>query len=134
MALEQRGTQAVGSGECRECLTFCDKLIEPRACAEMGCRFLYSYTSTFDGTTYVGCLRKVFKAEVDLDAFDAIERGRRRAGIKMTGKPLPHCPFRVEPAVEGDGAKHNCVNPKFFDCTDAGVEGVRVFDLRDVLH
>ena len=51
----------------------------------------------------------------------------------MTGEPLPQCQFRVEPAYEGDGPAYACVNPRFFDCTDDGPEGLRAFDLRDAL-
>ena len=30
-------------GECRQCRSFCDKMVEPRGCVELGCRYLYSY-------------------------------------------------------------------------------------------
>jgi hypothetical protein len=51
----------------------------------------------------------------------------------MTGDPLPQCQFRVEPSYEGAGPQHTCTNPRFFDCADAGAEGIRVFDLRDAI-
>ena len=38
----------------------------------------------------------------------------------MTGEPLPHCQFSVERAYEGAGAAYDCVNRRFFDCTDEG--------------
>ena len=50
----------------------------------------------------------------------------------MTGEPLPHCQFSVERAYEGSGESYDCVNRRFFDCTDDGAEGLRAFDLRDV--
>jgi hypothetical protein len=50
----------------------------------------------------------------------------------MTGEPLPHCQFTVERAYEGSGESYDCVNRRFFDCTDTGAEGLRAFDLRDV--
>jgi hypothetical protein len=50
----------------------------------------------------------------------------------MTGEPLPHCQFSVERAYEGSGAAYDCVNRRFFDCADEGLEGLRAFDLRDV--
>jgi hypothetical protein len=53
-------------------------------------------------------------------------------GVKMTGEPLPHCQFSVERAYEGSGESYECVNHRFFDCTDEGAEGLRAFDLRDV--
>ena len=42
-------------------------------------------------------------------------------------------PVPVEPAYEGAGRAFECVNPRFFDCTDEGPEGIRAFDLRDAL-
>jgi hypothetical protein len=50
----------------------------------------------------------------------------------MTGEPLPHCQFEVEQADEGSGESYDCVNRRFFDCSDGGPEGLRAFDLRDV--
>jgi hypothetical protein len=131
--LKQRGEETTNAGECRQCGTFCDKLVEPRGCLELRCRYLYSYLDEATGRRYMGCMRKVFKAEIDIDAFEAAERNGGYGGIKMTGDPLPQCQFRIEPAFEGEGPAFECVNPRFFDCTDAGPEGVRVFDLRDAL-
>ena len=132
MALKQRGEET-RIGECRRCRTFCDKLIEPRGCIELDCRYLYSYHDALSGSRYMGCLRKVFRAEIDIDLFEDAERAGGFGGIKMTGQPLPQCQFRVEPSYEGVGAAYECVNPRFFDCTDVGPEGLRAFDLRDAL-
>ncbi len=121
------------AGECRQCRTFCDKLIEPRGCLELRCRYLYSYHDELSGNRYMGCVRKVFKGEIDVAAFEDAEQGAGYGGLKMTGDPLPQCQFRIEPAFEGDGRDFECVNPRFFDCTDEGPEAVRVFDLRDAL-
>jgi hypothetical protein len=115
-------------GECRQCRSFCDKMIEPRGCLEMGCRFLYSYVDRLTGEQYVGCMQRVFGAEVALDA--VLERGGF-GGVKMTGESLPQCQFSVEHAYEGGGDSYDCVNRRFFDCTDEGQEGLRAFDLRD---
>lgn len=116
-------------GECRQCRSFCDKMVEPRGCLEVGCRYLYSHVDALTGAQYVGCLQKVFAAEVDLTA--VLEPGGF-GGVKMTGEPLPHCQFSVERAYEGDGASYGCVNRRFFDCSDQGPEGLRAFDLRDI--
>jgi len=129
--VQRSGTQA---GECRRCRSFCDKLIEPRGCIELGCRFLYSYEDQLTGGQFMGCLRKVFRAEIDVDMFELAEAAGGFGGIKMTGAPLPQCQFKVEPAYEGAGAAYSCVNPRFFDCTDEGPEGIRAFDLRDSLR
>ena len=133
MATKQRGGAETRSGECRQCRTFCDKLIEPSGCVEMGCPYLYSYDDELTGLRYLGCLEKVFGCEIDVEAFEAEERGSGYGGIKMTGRPLPHCQFTVEPAYEGAGPAHECVNPRFFDCSDGGTHGLRALDLRDAL-
>jgi hypothetical protein len=133
VATKQRGGEETRAGECRRCRTFCDKLIEPRGCLEMRCSYLYSYFDPLNGSRYIGCMRKVFGAEIDLEIFEAAELTGGYGGIKMTGLPLPQCQFRVEPSYEGEGSEYHCVNPRFFDCTDAGPEGLRAFDLRDAL-
>ena len=78
-------------------------------------------------------MNKVFRGEIDLDLFLLAERTGGYGGIKMTGNPLPQCQFRVERAYEGDGPAFECVNRRFFDCPDGGVDGIRVFDLRNSL-
>ena len=98
----QRGT-GTRAGECRRCRTFCDKLVEPRGCIEIGCRYLYSYEDQLTGSRYMGCMRKVFRAEIDLDMFELAEAAGGFGGIKMTGQPLPQCQFQVEPCYDGDG-------------------------------
>ena len=133
MPVQQHHTGATAVGECRQCRTFCDKLVEPRGCIELRCGYLYSYEDPLSGRRFMGCMRKVFKAEIDVEAFEAAERAGGYGGLKMSGEPLPHCQFTVEPSYEGDGPAHECVNPRFFDCTDEGGEGLRVFDLRDAL-
>jgi hypothetical protein len=133
VAIQQRGGEETRVGECRRCRTFCDKLVEPRGCLELRCRYLYSYHDPLSGGHYMGCVRKVFRAEIDIDMFEAAERTGGFGGIKMTGEPLPQCQFHVEPSYEGAGADYSCVNPRFFDCTDAGPEGLRAFDLRNAL-
>jgi hypothetical protein len=116
-------------GECRQCRSFCDKMVEPRGCVELGCRYLYSFVDRLTGAQYVGCMQEVYGAEVELSA--VLEQGGF-GGVKMTGEPLPHCQFTVEQAYEGNGESYGCVNRRFFDCSDGGPEGLRAFDLRDV--
>jgi hypothetical protein len=118
------------TGECRQCRSFCDKMIEPRSCVEIGCRYLYSYSDMLSGVQYVGCMQGVYAAKVELEA---LQQPGGFGGVKMTGDPLPHCPFSVERAYEGDGDSYGCVNRRFFDCADDGAEGLRAFDLRDAI-
>ncbi len=88
------------TGECRQCRSFCDKMVEPRGCVEMRCRYLYSFVDMLTGSQYVGCMQDVFAAKVDLEA--VLQPGGF-GGVKMTGEALPHCQFSVEQAYEGDG-------------------------------
>lgn len=131
--LGQRSAEETSHGECRRCRTFCDKVVEPRGCIEQGCAFLYSYEDRRSGERYMGCMRKVFRAEIDVGMFELAENSGGYGGIKMTGEPLPQCQFRVDPAYEGAGPAFSCVNPRFFDCADAGPDGIRAFDLRELL-
>ncbi len=129
MATRQREEKAARGGECRQCRSFCDKLIEPRGCVEMRCRFLYSYIDMLTGNQYVSCMQGVYGADIELGA--VLEPGGF-GGVKMTGDPLPHCHFAVERAYEGSGDAYDCVNPRFFDCSEEGREGLRAFDLREI--
>jgi hypothetical protein len=131
MPAKQTEQKAARAGECRRCSAFCDKLIEPRGCVEMNCRYLYSYVDMLTGTQFVGCMQKVFGGEVDLESVLA---PGGFGGIKMTGEAMPQCQFTVERAFEGQGRAYDCVNPRFFDCTDEGLEAIRAFDLRDALR
>ncbi|HZK16036.1 MAG TPA: hypothetical protein VFC52_05570 [Solirubrobacterales bacterium] len=128
---EQRFRPEAAVGECRECETYCDKMIEPRVCAELGCRYLYSHVDELSGTQYVGCMHRVFRGEV---ALDALQAPGGFGGIKATGQTMPWCQFEVERAYESSGPGYECVNPRFFDCTDQGSEGIRAFDLRTALE
>jgi hypothetical protein len=132
MALKQR--QQSKAGECRQCRAFCDKLVDPGGCLAIGCKFLYRYEDPFSGRSYMGCMNKVFKGEIDVEVFEAAERGRGYGGIKMTGDPLPQCQFTVERSYEGEGPDYECVNRRFFDCSEDGPDAVRVFDLRNALR
>lgn len=99
----------------------------------MRCRYLYSYEDRLSGNTYMGCVRKVFRAEVDVEMFQLAENAGGFGGLKVTGQPMPQCQFSVEPSFQGAGAEFECVNPRFFDCSDMGPEGLRAFDLRNAL-
>lgn len=94
---------------------------------------LYSYSDQRTGIRYMGCLRKVFKAEVDVEMFERAENAGGFGGLKLARAPLPQCQFTVEPAYNGVGEDFTCVNQRFFDCSDEGPDGLRAFDLRNAL-
>src|SRR5918994_4096382 len=117
MATGQRQESAARVGECRQCSAWCDKLVDPAGCIEIGCRYLYSYDDPLSGRTFMGCLQKVFKGEIDVEQFADAQASSRAGfgGIKMTGEPMPQCQFRVERSFEGHGPDYECVNKRFFD-------------------
>lgn len=116
--------------ECRQCCSFCDRVVHPSGCA--GCEYLYVYDDELSGRRYMGCMQKVFKAEIDVELFEEAERsGQGFGAVKMTGDPLPQCVFSVERAYHGHGEAFDCANPAFFDAPDRGPDSYRAFDLRN---
>ena len=100
----------------------------------MGCPFLYSYEEISTGRRFMGCMNKVFTAEIDLDMFILTDRGKGGyGGVKMSNDPMPQCQFTVEKAYEGVGPAYECVNKRFFDSDDQTPDGIRAFDLRNAL-
>ena len=124
-------TPAAERHECRQCCTFCDRVLHPSGCIESNCPYLYLFDDEDTGSRYMGCMNKVFRAEIDVEAFEAAQRTRLGfGGVKMSGAPLPQCTTSVERAYDGTGDPFTCVNLAFFD-VQAEVE--EEFDLRDHL-
>jgi hypothetical protein len=118
--------------ECRQCCSFCDRVVYPAGCIASGCNFLYLYDDEETGRRYMGCMYKVYGGEIDTEVFEQSERTRHGyGGVKMTGMPLPQCRVSVERAYDGHGEAFSCVNPDFFARPEPA-EGER-FDLRDSL-
>jgi len=119
------------ASECRQCCSFCDRVVLPSGCA--GCPYLYAYDDEVTGRRYMGCLGKVFKVEIDVELFAQGERTRLGfGGVKMTGAPRPQCVIAVDRAYEGAGGPFECVNPSFFDHPEPDPD-VAAFDLRNRL-
>ena len=129
MARAIRRTQV---NECRQCSTFCDRVIRPATCVAAACPALYFYDDPLSGRRYMGCVHKVFATEIDVELFQAAERTRAGFGaVKLAAAPLRRCQFDVERAFEP--ADEPCINPRFFDWPDEAPDAVRAFDLRDRL-
>jgi hypothetical protein len=123
-------THAIEAAECRQCCTFCDRVVLPSGCLESGCQYLYLYDDEDTGSRYMGCMNKVFRVEIDMAVFSEAERTRQGfGGVKMSGMPIAQCRTSVERAYDGLGSPFECVNPSFFD--DPAAE--ESFDLRDNL-
>ncbi|HEX8101229.1 MAG TPA: hypothetical protein VF533_01320 [Solirubrobacteraceae bacterium] len=132
MARMARRTQG---NECRQCSTFCDRVISPATCVAAECAFLYQYDDPLSGIRYMGCMQKVFATEIDVEMFRAAERSRAGYGaVKLANPPLRRCQFEVEQAyAPGADDAPACQNRRFFDAPDTGPDALRAFDLRDGL-
>src|SRR6266852_2921001 len=81
--------------ECRLCEVHCDKVVYPSACMDRSCPFVYAYEE--HGHTYMGCLQKVFEAEIDVGMLAAAERTREGFGaVRALRGPLPMCDAAVQ--------------------------------------
>lgn len=117
--------------ECRQCCAFCDRLVQPAGCIESGCSYLYLYDDEETGRRFMGCMRKVFRSEIDVALFESAQRTRQGfGGVKLSGDPIPACRVTVERAYDGQGEAFCCINPAFRDVAPVDAAG---FDLRDRL-
>lgn len=125
-----RAANTLESRECRQCCTFCDRVVHPSGCIASGCPYLYLYDDEDTGARFMGCMNKVFAVEIDVAVFEDAERTRHGfGGVKMAAQPIAQCRTSVERAYDGSGEPFSCVNPGFFD-DPAAAES---FDLRDSL-
>ncbi len=130
-----RTVPEINVSECRQCCSFCDRVVHPAGCISAGCPYLYLYDDEDTGNRFMGCMQKVFRVEIDEGIFREAERTRHGyGGVKMTGRPLPQCVVGVEQAYAGHGSPFACVNPGFFDKpTRDDDDESAAFDLRDRL-
>jgi hypothetical protein len=129
----ERTAPEINVSECRQCCSFCDRVVHPAGCIAASCPYLYLYDDEDTGSRFMGCLQKVFRVEIDEGLFREAERTRHGyGGVKMTGEPLAQCVVGVERAYAGRGEPFSCVNPGFFDKPTRG-DGEEAFDLRDRL-
>jgi hypothetical protein len=104
---------------------YCDKVVYPAACVERACPFLYAFEEF--GHTYVGCMRKVYKVEIDLHLLRAATRRRDGFGaVKANREPLPMCHAEVERCYEHRAGELGCINPEFSELP-VGQPTFRVF-------
>jgi hypothetical protein len=116
--------------ECRRCGVVCQKVIHPQRCLEQMCPFLYAHE--LFGRRYVGCMQKVFGAEIDLELLEKARR--RRAGfgaIRAVRSPLPICGAEVERAYEHREEPLGCINPEFHEPPEGAEIRIRVKDRRE---
>src|SRR5262244_1868236 len=129
-----RTARRTEAAECRQCLTYCDRVIAPATCVKAKCPSLYFYDDALSGRRYMGCAQSVFATEIDVKLFEEAERGRGYGALKLAREPLARCMFAVERAHERPkGEEFVCVNRRFADFPDTAPDSLRAFDLRDGL-
>jgi hypothetical protein len=129
-----RTARRTEAAECRQCLTYCDRVIAPATCVAARCPSLYTYDDPLSGSRYMGCAQSVFATEIDVALFEEAERGRGYGVLKLAREPLACCAFSVERAHERPaGEAFRCTNRRFADFPDSAPGAVRAFDLRQGL-
>jgi hypothetical protein len=98
--------------ECRQCEVHCEKVIYPSACLTRSCPFVYAYEE--HGHTFMGCMQKVFEAEIDVEMLRSAERRREGFGaVRATRRPLPMCSSEIDACFSHRAGELGCVNPEF---------------------
>src|SRR5436305_669065 len=102
------------ANSCRACGAFCDRVVYPTGCVARNCPNMYCYDDR-EGRRFVGCMLRVFRSEIALDAL--LGRTRRRAfgALRVSGTPTELCEIGVEQAYEGRFDLLGCLNPEFFE-------------------
>ena len=99
---------------CRSCEVHCEKIVYPSACLERGCPFAYAYEE--HGHTFMGCMQKIYEAEIDLQMLTAAERRLGGFGaVRATRRPLPMCRAEVDPCYTQRAGELGCINPEFME-------------------
>jgi hypothetical protein len=100
------------AAECRRCAVHCEKVVYPAACLERACPFAYAYEE--HGHRYMGCLQKVFEAEIDVGMLAAAEQTPEGFGaVRALRKPLPMCAAAVQSTFSQRENELGCLNPEF---------------------
>lgn len=116
--------------ECRRCSVHCEKVVYPAACVERACPFVYAYEEW--GRTYIGCMQKVYDAEIDLDLLNEAQGRKGGFGaVRTIRQPLPMCKSDVVSCYEARMGELGCINPEFYELP-RGKPSFRVVEQSDV--
>jgi hypothetical protein len=75
----------------------------------------------------MGCLQKVFEAEIDVGMLAAAERTREGFGaVRALRRPLPMCDASVQETFSHRESELGCLNPEFAELPE-GSPTFRVF-------
>lgn len=95
------------------CPVTCERVVYPSGCVESRCERLYTYDR--GNATVMGCLEKVFRVEIDVEGFRALQRTRAGFGaLRVWREPLGICRCAVERTF-AHRPHGECVNPGFLE-------------------
>ncbi|MEQ9337051.1 MAG: hypothetical protein RJQ03_07650 [Miltoncostaeaceae bacterium] len=101
---------SIGHGSCRRCPVTCDRVVHPAGCFERECPALRTHRS--GGRTWIGCAEGVFRTQIDLERFRALQRTVVGfGGLRAEREPLPICSSEVQRTFAH--REGTCVNPDF---------------------
>lgn len=126
-----RTARRTEAAECRQCLTYCDRVIAPATCVASRCPSLYAYDDPLTHRRYMGCAHSVFATEIDVELFEQAERGKGYGVLKLAREPLARCAFEIEQA-HPDPVRR-CCNRRFADFPETSPNAIAAFDLRQGL-
>jgi hypothetical protein len=111
--------------DCRLCEVHCEKVVYPVSCLDRSCPFVYAYEE--HGHRYMGCLQKVYEAEIDIELMLEAEASREGFGaVRALRGPLPMCRSAVQTTFAHRETELGCLNPEFGELP-AGSPTFRVF-------
>jgi hypothetical protein len=111
--------------ECRRCEVHCEKVVYPVSCLDRACPFVYAYEE--HGHRYMGCLQKIYEAEIDVELMLDAEASREGFGaVRALRGPLPMCRSAVQATFAHRETELGCLNPEFGELP-AGSPTFRVF-------
>ena len=107
--------------------------MHPAGCIESGCAYLYLFDDEDTGQRFMGCMNKVFRAEIDVQAFEPAQRTRHGfGGVKMTGRRCPNAAARWSAPTTAT-ASRSTASTRASSRSPLAVEVDDGFDLRDRL-
>lgn len=108
-------------GSCRACPVRCERVVYPASCVATSCARLYAHRQ--DGVTWIGCVDKVFTAEVDVDALRAAEAEHPGFGaLRADGAPREECTAAIDRTFP-HRHRGSCTNPSFRDAHPESARG-----------
>ena len=89
----------------------CERVVYPAHCVAIACPRLYAHD--VHGTRWIGCIDKVFVAEVDATGMAAQEAVHPGFGaLRAQGEPRPQCKVAIDPTFP-DRDQQPCTQPAF---------------------